>query len=186
MSHYLDLTARTDDRAPALHGAQVGVATLVAARAYERSWAQLDWGRVAEPADPASCRRLVEREFLRLDQTGRIAAEIWRDLEKKLARWNAAVEPRRDFARRAQAGELDDFLSTNVRSATEVAAIMARATAPRRFADLTEPIPAATAHAAVLHSHLVRARFTLGDLLAHASWLKATTPATLLDEPGFG
>ncbi len=42
ISHFLDLTAHADLRLPALHGAQVGVATLVSARAYEQAWPNLD------------------------------------------------------------------------------------------------------------------------------------------------
>jgi glycerol-1-phosphate dehydrogenase [NAD(P)+] len=183
MSHYLDLTAGADGRVPAWHGAQVGVATLVAARAYERSWSALNVRRIEQDADLPACRRTVEREFRRLDPDGRVAAEIWRDLEKKLTRWNSAASARRAFVERKQAGQLDAFLEANVRSGEAVADALARATAPQRFAELNRLVPAATALGAVQFSHLIRSRFTLGDLLSHTGWLNAETAAGLLDEP---
>jgi glycerol-1-phosphate dehydrogenase [NAD(P)+] len=181
ISHYLDLTAGADVRVPAWHGAQVGVATLVAARAFERSWADLDLSRIHQDADLAAYRRLVERQFQRFDPDGRLAAEIWRDLEGKLIRWNGAGRTRRLFVERKQAGEFDAFLEANVRPSTAVADALARATAPQRFADLNRPIPRATALAAIHHGHLIRKRFTLGDLLFHTGWLAQQSAAELAD-----
>jgi glycerol-1-phosphate dehydrogenase [NAD(P)+] len=181
ISHYFDLTARADKRQPAWHGAQVGAATLVAARAYEAAWPDLDLSRIEQDADATAYRRLVEMQFQPLDPDGRMAAEIWRDLEKKLARWNGAEQARRAFVERKQAGELDKFLAVHVRPSAVVADALARATAPRDFADLNQPIPRGTALAAIQRSHLIRTRFTLGDLLFHAGWLDHQAAANLLE-----
>ncbi|MCP4589804.1 MAG: sn-glycerol-1-phosphate dehydrogenase [bacterium] len=180
ISHYLDLTADADRREAALHGAQVGVATLVAARAYERAWPELDPERILRDADPGAWRRIVQHEFSPLDPTGNMSAEIWRDLEKKLVRWNRSGAARRKFVESLHEGAHETFLRNRVRPSSEVASALRRATAPQRFGELTPSIPVARARAAVNHSHLIRARFTLGDLLSLDGWLTDKTAAALL------
>ncbi|MCH7814167.1 MAG: iron-containing alcohol dehydrogenase, partial [Planctomycetes bacterium] len=182
ISHHLDLTAQADGRRSALHGAQVGVATLVAARAYERAWPDLDLDRLARNVNLSTVQGRVRATFARLDASGRLVDELWRDLAKKLNRWNAAGAARRSFIERKRAGCYDAFLRANVRSSAAVADALTRATAPRRFADLTEPISAVTARTAVSNAHLVRARFTLGDLLDQAGWLDDANVAALLHD----
>ena len=141
ISHYLDLTAAADGREQALHGAQVGVATLVTARAYERAWPALDLDRLLEPADLPAAEKLVERSFGHLDDTGRLSAEIWRDLEKKLRRWNAAADARRRFVNRKRAGELDPILHSYVRPSDEVAQALTQSTAPQALLGSRQPHP---------------------------------------------
>ncbi|MHC4064859.1 MAG: iron-containing alcohol dehydrogenase [Planctomycetota bacterium] len=184
ISHFLDLVAHAEGRAPALHGAQVGVATLVAARAYERAWAEFDTNRIQTDMDASSFRCIVDREFRHLDSTGRLADEIWRGLEKKLARWNGAARARQQFVECKRCGEFDAFLRANVRPSAQVDDALARATAQRCFSDLDKPVSPATARQAVLLGHLVRSRFTFGDLLCHSGWLDGKTAAALLDDPG--
>ena len=168
MSHFFDLTADHDDRRVALHGGQVGVATLVSALAYERDWKGLDTGRLRadiSKKDEREYRERIECVFGRYDPSGKLAAEVWTDFSKKIARWRAASESRKRFVDRYRAGELDAPLRQAVRSSAEIDDALKRAGAPRRFDELDKPIPAATARAAIRHAHLLRARFTLGDLL---------------------
>jgi len=127
-------------------------------------------------------RAVVEKEFTQLDPTGRAAAEIWRDFQQKLTRWERAVEGRRAFVESRRSGGIDAYLRTCVRPVAEVTDALRRATAPLCFGELTEPIAPTRARAAVLHSHLIRARFTLGDLLAHTGWLSEETAGLLLGE----
>ena len=171
ISHYLDLTAAAEGRKSALHGEQVGVATLVAARAYERAWPVIDLDRILADVDLPSTHRAVRKRFAHLDPTGELTAEVWRDLETKLLRWNAATNERAGFVDRKRSGEFDAFMLANVRPSDAVADALTRATAPLRFAELSQPVPPETARDAVLASHLIRARFTLGDLLSHTGWL---------------
>ena len=77
-------------------------------------------------------------------------------------------------------GELDAPLRQAVRSSTEIGDALKRASAPRRFDELDEPIPAATARAAIYHAHLLRARFTFGDLLDRGGRLTDEAPGELL------
>ncbi len=183
ISHCLDLTAAGDGREIALHGGQVGVATLVAARAYERTWAELDVGLLACDRDDDACRETIEKVFRRYDRGGRLLDGLRRDLAKKRARWRRAAAVRRQFVERKLAGDYDEFIRGAVRPALEIENALQTAGAPRRFADLNEPVARATAQAAVRFAHLIRARFTLGDLLAETSWLDEAHADELLDEP---
>jgi glycerol-1-phosphate dehydrogenase [NAD(P)+] len=174
ISHWLDMTAAHDGRRCALHGEQVGVATLVAARAYEAAWPQLDLDRLTADwtaGDQAAYERELRAVFDAVDPSGAMTAECWRDAQTKLARWRAARPQRREFARRWAAGELEAELHAAVRPAAEVASALARAGAPERFEELSQPVGREQAVAAVAHAHMVRARFTLGDLLAMTGWL---------------
>lgn len=182
ISHFLDLTAETDGRLPALHGEQVGVGTLVAARAYEQTWSTLALEPILEDADPAEIRKPIETLFSPYDRTGGLVAEIWRDLEHKLVRWNGAIADRRQFVARKKAGAYEEFMRTHVRPSHAVADALRRAGAPTSFLALTQPVPPSAARAAVTGSHFIRARFTLGDLLWHTHWLTDTTAAALIDD----
>jgi len=57
---------------------------------------------------------------------------------------------------------------------------------PPRFVGPNEPIQRASAHATIQYAHLIRARFTLGDLLSKTGWLDDAHADDLLDEPGEG
>jgi len=181
ISHFLDLTASAEGRPTALHGGQVGVATLASARAYERAWNELDTDRLTHDSDEAIYRQTLEHVFQRFDATVDLRAELWQDLAKKLARRRDAGDARRQFIERKRAGHYDDFISQNVKSASAIEEAMQEAGVPRRFCDLNEPIAAELAESAVRFAHLIRARFTLGDLLSECGWLEAGT-ATLLKD----
>lgn len=168
ISHFLDMTAHHDGRRPALHGEQVGVATLLAARAYEQAWPQLDLDALsAELTDDrvAVGEARVKAVFDRYDASGALSAEVWRDYRKKLTRWQAVRGQRQEFAARKRSGELDAVVADMVRPSADIETALRRAGAPLAFDQMTQPVPAATAEAAVRHSHLIRERFTLGDLL---------------------
>lgn len=183
ISHFFDMTAAYDRREQALHGGQVGVATLVAARAYERAWSRLDLDRIAADVPPEArgqWQRRIESTFARYDPAGTLIAEVWRDYDKKMTRWAASGEARRRFVARKRAGEYEAFMAANVRTSQAVDDYLARAGAPRTFRDLDQPISDPTAHAAVQYGHLIRARFTLGDLLEQGGWLNPDSAAALL------
>ncbi|MCH9001011.1 MAG: iron-containing alcohol dehydrogenase [Planctomycetes bacterium] len=179
ISHFFDLTAAGDGRKTALHGAQVGVATLVSARAYELAWHELDVEQLTSDRDETVYRKTLERVFGRYDTTGALLAELWEDLAKKLARWREASAVRQHFIVSKRAGEYDDFIEEAVRSARAVENALREAGAPRRFCDLDEPIGGDSVTSAVRFAHLVRARFTFGDLLSECNWLDGGADAIL-------
>lgn len=187
ISHYLDMTAPGDGRAMALHGAQVGVATLIVARAYEQTWDSLDLDRIRtglRDGEDGHHRQLAHRVFAPYDKTGAMVEEIWREFGPKLQRWCDNADARRRFADRKQAGEFDTFMKRSVRTSEAVQQALTRAGAPQRFAELTAPIDLSAVHNALQYAYLVRSRFTLGDLLTYTGWLEPEAAWSLLDEPG--
>ena len=68
-----------------------------------------------------------------------------------------------------------------VSSAADINDALCRAGAPQRFEDLNAAIDPASARTAMLHGHLIRARFTFGDLLAESGWLTENHVEELLD-----
>lgn len=171
ISHYFDLTAAADGRKQALHGGQVGVATLVSARAYESAWSNLDLERLDDERNDAHYREKLDRAFASYDTTGALLDELRSDLNKKLTRWRAAGDARQRFIERKRAGDYDDVMARLVRPVAVIDRTLREAGAPRRFCDLDEPIGADRAASAVRFAHLIRARFTLGDLLSNCGWL---------------
>ncbi len=180
MSHYLDLTAAGDGRAFGQHGAQVGVATQVSAKAYEQCWAELDVSRLDQDRDEQSYRKLIEKQFARYARSEKLVTELWNDLSKKLSRWREARPARRRFIERKQCGELDDFLRTHVRKSAQIRRALQRVAAPMDFGQLDPAVSDPTAREAVMYSHLIRARFTLGDLLDNCGWLTQDSADRLL------
>lgn len=180
ISHFLDLIAALEGREPALHGAQVGVATLISAHAYQRAWTHLDVGRLTGTPDEGRCRRELAAALAGYRLPSELAAELWRDVAAKLDRWRAALPRRREFVKRWQAREFDGFLSRAVRPPAEVAAALRAAGAPCRFAELDQPVPDSLGCRAVRYAHLVRARFSFGDLLSETGWLNAERVAELV------
>ncbi len=165
VSHLLDMGAAAWGRPVGLHGLQVGVATPMAARAYELLHQRFDpsRSRPAPPA-PAAARATIQAAFGPLDPSGRMAREIWNDYRQKLALWTAR-EARFDAVRERWACEVGPRLRQLVRPWATVRTILQRAGHPLRFEDLEPSIPRAQARFAFANAHLVRKRFTVVDLL---------------------
>ena len=180
MSHYLDLTAATDGRCAGLHGAQVGVTTLVSARAYERIWVQLDFSLLDRAIEDRSYRTTIEQRFGGQGHGGKLVAELWNDLEKKLSRWRSAQAARQRFVERGRRGEIDDFIRSRVGTSDHIRAALQRAGAAAEFSALQPAVSEQAATNMILESNLIRARFTLGDLLSICGRLTRETALDLL------
>jgi glycerol-1-phosphate dehydrogenase [NAD(P)+] len=182
ISHDLDLQAAAAGRGTALHGAQVGVATLVSARAYETAWEELEVGRLL-CADEASFLEPVDSRFGRLEPSGRLLAEIRRDLRQKLDAWHRAQPARERFVKDYSTGALNDSLRRRLRSSSQLHSALSAAGAAVHFADLNPAVGSSAALDTLCHAHLVRSRFTLGDLLAMCHWTTPRNMSRLLDGP---
>ena len=97
LSHLLDMAAGAAGKPLAFHGAQVGVAAVLAATLWRETLDRWDPTALAAaargdaaPPDRDALRDQVTATFDRIDPTGRMAAECWRDVEAKLGRWVAA------------------------------------------------------------------------------------------------
>ena len=79
VSHMLDMYHGAHDRPIGLHGAQVGVASVLAAAAWEHLFARFDPAAVDQDAlfgDPEAHRPRVLAAFAELDPTGRLGASV--------------------------------------------------------------------------------------------------------------
>jgi glycerol-1-phosphate dehydrogenase [NAD(P)+] len=174
VSHVLDMGSGAWGRPTALHGAQVGIATPLAARAYELLHERFDPGR-ARPAPPAPAHveATIRAAFGPLDPSGRMATECWHDYQRKLALWTASGA-RFDAVRERWDDEVAPRLRELVRPASTIREILRRSGHPLRFADLDPPIPLEQARFALDNAHLIRERFVIGDLLW---WLGLAGPS---------
>ena len=145
-------------------------------RGTTRDAAALAWAETLETFDPAAADldatnpepAIVEGQmraaFAPLDPTGVVADECWRDVSRKLERWQAARPAFErflaDWPRHRAA--LRDLV---VDPATLVDAVR-RAGAPVRFSGLTPPVEPTLARWALANCHLMRDRFVLADLRA--------------------
>jgi glycerol-1-phosphate dehydrogenase [NAD(P)+] len=178
VSHVLDMGSGAWGRATALHGAQVGVATPLAARAYELLHERFDPGQ-PRPAPPAPdvVQATIQAAFGPLDPTGKMAAECWRDYQKKLALWSASGQ-RFDAVRERWDDQIAPRLHELVRPSETIREILRRADHPLSFGELEPSIPDEQARFALSNAHLIRERFVIGDLL----WWLGLSGASLADD----
>ncbi|WP_165307954.1 iron-containing alcohol dehydrogenase, partial [Agromyces binzhouensis] len=93
VSHMLDMHAAARGLPTGLHGAQVGVASVVAAAAWEHFAARASAETPAlRPLDIEAARVESHATFVHLDPTGRLGAECWSDCERKLRTVDAQRE----------------------------------------------------------------------------------------------
>lgn len=169
VSHMLDMHHDAHGLPIGLHGAQVGVASVLAAAAWEHLLAVLDPHRIdpdalfPEPAAAAARRPAVLAAFADLDPTGRLGEECWRDYSAKLARWSTA-RPAVEAALADWDRHRAAIAALRVDSRTLAAGLVA-AGAPARFTDLDPAVDGRTSAWALAHCHRMRDRFTAVDLL---------------------
>jgi glycerol-1-phosphate dehydrogenase [NAD(P)+] len=182
VSHLLDMHAGQRGLPFAFHGAQVGVATIVVAAAWEALLSELDPATVDLDAcfpEPGSMEPVVREAFAGLDPTGAVGDECWSDYRKKLERWR---EHRQSFE-----AFLDDWpryraeLSKMVAPPERLGAALAEAGAPVRFGELDPPASPGTVRWALRNCHLMRNRFTLSDLLFVLGWWNEAFVERLLE-----
>jgi glycerol-1-phosphate dehydrogenase [NAD(P)+] len=179
VSHLLEMADDGDGTAP-LHGAKVGVLTVLAA---------LLWARVREAARagaleairfplPEEMERRVFEAFSRLDSSGRIAAECWRDYACKLRRWHDSADALRSLPARWEA--VDAYLEELLVPPERLVDALRAAGAPVRLSELG--VDAAAARWALANCHLMRDRFTVADLAFLTGLWEAGDVDELLDD----
>jgi glycerol-1-phosphate dehydrogenase [NAD(P)+] len=181
VSHLLEMAATARGQRGSFHGTQVGVAAVVAARTWARVLDRIDDGALNRPAalpDPGAVRVRIERAFADVDPGGAMAAECFADYARKLTRLSAGGDPlavlRASWSK--YRAVLDDLLT----DPATLAGALASAGLPARFADLPEPVDAATARWAVANSPLQRQRFGVADLaMLIGAWEEADIEAVL-------
>jgi glycerol-1-phosphate dehydrogenase [NAD(P)+] len=185
LSHLLDMAAGAAGRPLAFHGAQVGVAALLAATLWADTLERWDPARLADPGttpDRDRLRARVHETFQPLDPTGRMAAECWRDVEAKLDRWSGTTASRATAAR-DWPSHRSDLAALVTPPATLAAAL--RAAGAASTADALDPPPdLEVLRWAVRALPFMRERFTVADLhLFTGTWTDAVAD-DLLERSG--
>lgn len=169
VSHLIDMAAEQYGLPFAFHGAQVGVATLPVAAAWEAFLTEFDPSKVDLERcfpDPREVKPLLHEAFTGVDPSGKVGEECWNDYAKKLALWQRSRERVEAFftewpRHRARLREM-------ILPPEQLGGALRDTGAPARFADLSPPIAPEIARWALMNCHLMRNRFTLADLLFYA------------------
>ncbi|CAK7260674.1 MULTISPECIES: iron-containing alcohol dehydrogenase [unclassified Shinella] len=181
-SHMLDMVAGERGAPMGLHGAQVGVGSVIRAAAWEvfsERWSEARPDPASLFPDIGTWESRVGEVFAMLDPSGRIGAECWSRYGRKLADWHGArgsVEA--FFADWAENRARHDAL---VLGSHEIARYLHRANAPMRH-DQLDPMPSADlARWVVANCQFMRERFTVADLLTLAGWWDEAGVQRVLD-----
>ncbi len=155
LSHYWDMTRLRDDRPLNLHGAQVGVASLVIDELYRRI-VELDFGRVRftpNPSPDAALREVME-------VFGALAPAVW-------PQWQAKLEARTaDDLERLVENEaaIKEEIERTLAIGRKVRRALTASGAPIRAAQLD--IGLDELEAAIRHGRKIRSRYTVLDVAA--------------------
>jgi glycerol-1-phosphate dehydrogenase [NAD(P)+] len=177
ISHLLDLRLKLEHRPIALHGAQVGLASVLAAALWSHVLDDVDPGMLAaRPPSDGSVAADVQRAFGQADPSGAVAAECTRDCLAKLARWRdrgAALAAGWEAHRAELAGTL--------RPAEELADALRAAGAVSSFGDLDPPLGTEDARWALERLPLMRNRLTVADVLYYAGGWNGSAVEVVLE-----
>lgn len=182
VSHLLDMAAAGEGRPTGLHGAQVGVAALTVAVAWERFLEGFDPAALLAARVPGhdAMRARIDGAFRSLDPSGAMADECWSEYRRKLERWEA-IRPGLPAVVEGWPAirvELGRLLGRPV----DIAAALRSAGAAATFAELGPAADPATAAWALFNGHLIRDRFTLADLAWFSGAWTAEAAAAAIDE----
>ena len=185
LSHLLDMAGGLAGRPLAFHGAQVGVASVLAATIWADTLDALDPHALVRdaafpPADAVEQR--VRATFDPMDPSGRMADECWRDVGRKLDRWHAARPTVEAFATDWDVHRT--AMRALVASPDVLARALAEAGAPARVGGLEPPADEETVRWALRALPLMRDRFTVADLRFFAGAWEDTTVDELLARSG--
>lgn len=167
ISHVLDMIADHYHHAIALHGAQVGVATLTAAELYQRFLDNFDPETVNIDAcypEDKTIQARIHKQFQPIDPSGAMAQECWSDYSKKLTLWRQNRGHFEQFCTKWQ-GEHRPKLASLVCSPQVVYRILSQAGAPLTPQELDPPVSQEEYDFAAFNGHFIRQRFVLTDLL---------------------
>lgn len=171
ISHLIDMSAEQNGLPLAFHGAQVAVAALPVAAAWETLLAEFDPAELdiddCFPSD-SEIEPLVHRAFTGIDPSGKIGEESWSDYATKLTLWRKSRPQFEQFLKRWP--EHRRRLKEMVMLPERLGRALSEAGAPTRFGELDSPISPETVRWALRNCHLMRNRFTLADLLFFTGW----------------
>ncbi len=162
-SHILDMAAMARGVEHDLHGAQVGVATVVctalwaevreSCTVFEVPWADLRY--------PGDLEQRVRETWAAIDPSGALSEECWTAVARKVAAWNASDKGECDRDRAGLLKRLFGYVGTPERSA----ATLRHWGASTRFDELDPPVSRDDVLWTLRALPFMRDRLTLPDLL---------------------
>ena len=185
VSHLLDMRAAAGGAGTALHGAQVGVASVLAATIWQDTLDRFDPTTLAQAAvadDPDAIRRRVAAAFDPLDPSGRMAQECWRDVQRKVERWNGAATGIAAFV--ADWDRHRAALRDLVVPPERLRDALVAAGAPSTVGELDPPAGEQVVRWVLTALPLMRDRFTVADLRFFAGDWDTATVERLLESSG--
>ena len=162
VSHVLDMAAMAEGGAHDYHGAQVGVATVIALSLWELIHERdLLNVRTVDLEFPDDLEQRTRDIWNRIDRTGKLGEESWRAVGNKATKWSSASRASFD----ASGQQHRDHLADLTPPASFAADTLLRWEAPARFGQLTPSVGADRARWALLALPFMRDRLTVCDLL---------------------
>lgn len=165
ISHLIEMAATTTGRPASLHGAQVGVASIIAAAAWAHVRQRIAGGgldRAARLPDPDVIGNRISTAFAHLDPTGAMAAECLADYASKIRLLASGADPLAQL--RAAWADCDATIGGLLTEPGALAAGLRSAGLPVRFRDLPTPVDDDEVRWAVTACALQRRRFGVADL----------------------
>jgi glycerol-1-phosphate dehydrogenase [NAD(P)+] len=180
VSHMLDMFAAANGHEIGLHGAQVGVASVVTATAWEYLLEQIRAGRAIEnePANAVILKNLVQKVFETIDTSGALGAECWRDYSAKLAALQNSESNFADLGKDAQA--IVTSLGATLPNSRDLATGLARAGAVVGYRQLAPWVTDEVWRWAVGNCLFMRNRVTIVDFLNALGWWTASDVTEVL------
>lgn len=184
VSHMLDQHHIGHDEPMGLHGAQVGVAGVVAASAWEMLFDRLAGAGAPVALDEGAfdldaARTRVLAAFRDLDPSGNVGGECWRDYAAKLGTLSLQ-RPRIEELFAGWDGHQRE-LAALVRPSASIAAALHAAGAAVTFDELDPVVPPDLARWAVANCVLMRNRVSVLDLLTLLGWWGAADVDEVLE-----
>ena len=185
VSHMLDMYAAAHQEETGLHGTQVGIASVVAATAWEYLLDQIRAGRPnmltasssaeaskanasAASLNLALLEAQVKAVFAECDPSGAMGAECWRDYSAKLSALNTGANAL--IALTSNAETLAAALGATLPNAKNLAQGLALAGAASSYRQLDSWVTPEIWRWAVSNCHFMRNRVTIVDLLNALGW----------------
>lgn len=162
LSHILDMSAMAQDAPHDLHGAQVGVATVLSAALWDVAISDGLVRLESGSAYPADLEARVTEVWSRVDPSGRLGATCAKNVDRKRALWEGG-DP--------LAPEMLAELQAQLVAPEAVVGTLRAWGAPTRLSELTPAVDAETARWALAALPFMRDRLTLADLLVvNGAW----------------
>ncbi|MEY4367666.1 MAG: hypothetical protein RLZ28_1081 [Actinomycetota bacterium] len=170
VSHMLDMFAAANGHEIGLHGAQVGVASVVTATAWEYLLEQIRAGRAIENGhgNAVILKNLVQKVFENVDPSGALGAECWRDYSAKLAALQNSESSFENLGSDAQS--IVTSLGATLPNSRDLAAGLARAGAVVGYRQLAPWVTDEVWRWAVSNCLYMRNRVTIVDFLNALGW----------------